>query len=363
MIKVQVKYDILSAENGLDGNKFLLIIQDDKIRKARIDDIKEYINKYITTQLNEVEKVTRLFKPKFGGFIDTFPNGERIKTTDEVKAKLDLFKNVGIDEWVIQPWIVKDLNFNIVCNYDIEEIKKQVEYAKSIGITPICLKIHMYNISESDVKDKITLEKFKTQYKKCVIDLAEGLKNLGIKYCVVFNENEWLYGNKVWDSYVLEIINEVKAMGYSTGISTMGIKNTLIMSEDILNTVDAFFGNTYPEISNKLENTSINDAVESINSNQCLRIFKYLKNKYEKEVILSEIGVMDYWACLNDPGRWDWTNELKVPSNGITEKILLEGITKSDINSDLTNHVWWCYDNLVSREITREILRNILRGK
>lgn len=328
-----------------------------KIKEVN-DNFNNTINTINTNIQSEVKRKFRILKPSLGSFIDTFPSGQRITTSEEVKKRLLELKNSKIDEWIIQPWIVKEGN-NLVCNYNTTDILNEIEYAKTIGITPICLKIHMYNIGQDDI-NQIGEENFKTQYKNTVIKLATALKNEGIYYCCVFNENEWLYLDSSWESFVLDVINIVKQLGYKTGISTMGIDNTLKLSNNILDSVDCFFANYYPELSNKEEKTTVLDIVNSLNYDHAYEDILYLKNKYNKDFIISEFGVMDYWACLNEPGSWDWDNSLKRHSNGMTLSLLLQGLTKSKLNTKNISRIWWCYDNLPDYQNVKDILNKIM---
>lgn len=324
---------------------------------------KEMFNENTTKLFNEVTTFENKFKkfiPNFACYMDTFPNGKRIISTDEVKNKLDKFKKCNLKEWIIEPKIVFDSTNNTVkCDYDLNEIKKQIQYGNSIGIKPICLKMPMLFIEKETIM-QIGIEKFKADYKKLVLNIATSLQNCAIKYAVVFNENEWLYLDKQYEDFVIDVIESVKALGYKVCINTMGVINTLKLSDRIKNAVDVFSANTYPNISNKLDKTTFDDVVNSLNTNNIINMFKHLKNTYNKKMIISETGVMDYWACLNNPGQWQWDSKLQVSSNGRVEELLLYGIFNSIYNSDLFEEVWWCYDTLTQYEQTVKLLNNYL---
>ncbi len=297
---------------------------------------------------NEVH--SRKFNPKIGkspywGEASDNVGGTWLKSLNGMKSDIDEMKEGGLDEFPVIIHIAFNENTNefyIVEN--LSDISSAIEYAQTQGINPKCVKIHRQRITEENV-NSYGMTGFKTKWKEFVTTIGELFKPYNIPYLTVINETDFITMNTEHTPFILELFTIAKNMGYKTGITTLGVWEFSRIPEEIKLGSDAFFINCYPKISARKQATTYQDSVQAWNLNTDIRYIKSLKSIYNKPVIISESGVMDYWICLANPGKWDWDESiLGNPSDGKVSNIYLKGMLENLKDTEEIESIWLWYD-------------------
>lgn len=304
-----------------------------------------------TTQMSEIEQKvkTRYFKPKFGinvywgeasDLLGNFWNATR----ENITLDLNKYVELGIDEIVIPIHI--SLNTNTGNFYVVEnltDVAWAITQAELLGLKAICIKVHAQKYTQTDVVNHGWSD-FQSQWKARLTDIATAFKNSSVEIMTVHNEVEYIYTNSIYTQFVLDCMNIAKTNGFKTGVTTAGYENNLLVIPDIIANSDVICSNTYVSISNKMEKTTLEDGIIAWEQNGVNQWIQKMREKYpDKDIILSESGVQDYWVSLNSPSKWDWDELLKVATNGKATTIYLQGLLET-MNSEDISHVWWWYD-------------------
>ena len=130
------------------------------------------------------------------------------------------------------------------------------------------------------------------------------------------------------------------------------------LSNDIKSTLDILGINHYRCINSKLDKTTFEDSFKSWNNNAAYKVLDYLKKKYQdKEIIISETGVQDYWEALAKPENFTWQNP--TPANGKSQDIYLYGLLETCPEIDA---VCWWYNFAYEDGLTSKRLQQYLGG-
>lgn len=304
---------------------------------------------------------SRAYKPQF--IVSTYWN----ETTDtngnymmynEAKVLND------IDNWLYHKvdgiTIIIHIGVNLSSNSlfigaDLDILMRYVDLAINNG-----LKIHAIKIHKQINQEHIDLiPDFNTQYADQINIISDRFKNITDRI-ICFNEFNYIYNNVSNKNFVLSLIDNLKIKGFKVGISTQGSEEMYVMDEDIKESLDILGINHYRYISTKKDRTTYSDSFNSWNNSTVLKTMKHLKEKYQnKEVVMTESGVQDYWEALAKPEHFNWSDTSS--TSGKAQATYLYGLL-SNTNVDYINSVWWWYNFSTKEGDTSKLTRHILGG-
>lgn len=326
------------------------------------------INKNIFKALNDrianVENTVyrRQFKPKFyvsSYWSETTGNTGTYTMVDENKVDEDIvkWKNHCVDGVTIIIHIGLNTSTNrLFIGADLSLYNQYINKLKDNGLKVYAVKVHKQNMTQSQISN---ISDFNNQWLYLLREIANNFISVTDRiFC--FNEFANLYNNDSNLNFVLNCIQELKNIGFKVGISSQGEEEMYVMRDEIRSSLDILGINHYRYISSKLNKTSNEDSYKSWNNSNVFKILYYLKNHYpNKEVIMSETGVQDYWEALAKPEYFNWST--KSPAGGKAQSIYLYGLLNT-ANVDYIDAVCWWYNFSTTEGPTSKLLYEYLGG-
>lgn len=323
---------------------------------------------YSVEELNElldkVEDMTinRNYKPEF--IVSTYWN-EVLDTSgnytmyDVSKIKKDIenwvYHKVDGITMIIHIGINKNEN-KLFIGADINKLLEYAQLAKNEGLKIHAVKVHKQKITAEDIENT---SDFNIQYKALIDNIADNFNNITDRF-ICFNEFSHMYNNSNNKSFVLDVINSIKNKGFKVGVSTQGAEEMYVMEDEIKQALDILGINHYRYISSKKERTTYNDSFKSWNNSTVLKVMEYLKDKYpNKEIVMTESGVQDYWLALSKPENFIWSDTTS--TGGYAQSIYLYGLLLAT-NVDFIDSVWWWFNFSKKESETAKLLRYFLGG-
>lgn len=337
----------------------------DTITSAKMNNIEEYLE-HIDSIVASKKATNRIFKPRFGinaywaEASDIYGNHYSGKIQN-IYADISMWDSHGCDEIIIPIQISYNANtskFYIVNN--LNDMLSAVNYAEqnhNIRITSI--KVHLQRVTEATVNEH-GVDDFKMQYKALLETIAKKFVGTTVRNMTVLNELGWIYEVDSYEDFSLECLSIAKSNGYSTGVTCAGFTNFYKIKPSVINNSDKIFVNTYPCVSSKKSNTTVEDVVNGWKCNHEMEHIVNIKKQYPaKPVIISECGVQDYWEALLAPEHWSWVNDGLTKTNGLSPSYYLTGLFET-LNTDELESVWWWYD--LEWDSTKKITKHYLKG-
>ena len=316
---------------------------DTKANKSDIETINSQMvqnNKDYTNKINGLVDNKRIFKPVFGHCVDwSFRGGNGGNWTEErIKTEIDTLKEFGIEEIsvTIQP---SCKNGNVKLISDLDLFKKCLDYAKEKGIKTSMIKIHCNDFRSvlNTVSDTTNL--FEQWYA-----LVETVSNFFKGYCDYFvplNEGEYIFKENKYETFLTNCLNICKEKGYKTGFTPSSATQWDSLPETVRYMCDFISFNCYPTISLKGLKTTYEDVVNAFEDYQLNQWINSHKEKYNKEIIITEIGIEDRASCFASTFVWDFGNGEDF-NDGKVQKIMLKGIFESlKDNDNLDKLFYW----------------------
>ena len=341
----------------------------DLITSEKMNNIEEYLEylEHIDSIMTSKKATNRIFKPRFGinaywaEASDIYGNHYSGKIQN-IYADILMWDSHGCDEITIPIQISYNANtskFYIVNNLD--DMLSAVIYAEqnhNIRVTSI--KVHLQRATQETVNEH-GVDDFKIQYKALLETIAKKFVGTTVKNMTVLNELGWIYEADSYEDFSLECLSIAKSNGYSTGVTSAGFTNFYKIKESVINNSDKIFVNTYPYVSSKKDNTTIEDVVNGWKCNYDVEHIKKIKKMYPtKQIIISECGVQDYWDALIVPSYWQWVNLDLTKTNGLAPSYYLTGLFET-LNINEIESVWWWYD--LEWNTTKEVCNFYLKGE
>lgn len=329
--------------NSYDDTELVKKINDIKseIEEAKGDEAS--LSSKITSideQLNNI-KNKRFFKPKLahsqwlignknGDIWDPIPDS----TIDYLVNVLIKYK---VEETIVY-FSVDYKNGIYTTRQNLDQIEKYIKNVKSKGIAIKALKFHQSSGFIYDNK-----EKFFNEYQQFIISVLNRFKQYDIEYACLFNEN-YHVSNIESVQYISSLISAVKQLGYKTTISFAGVGDYngsfTNYPTEIVELLDGYFLNLYPRASKKYEKTVFYDIINGLQTNLDLEAIASIKSKYNKEIVISETGVQDYWDALSEPSVALWDSNATV-SKGKAPLLYLEGLFNYYNSENISSMCWW----------------------
>lgn len=244
------------------------------------------------------KKDLRVFKPTFGANLIGEPCVD-CNTIEEQKELLNKFKNIGIDTSSLCIELIQNSSGTLEIKNARGILDEVINYIVTNNI-----KIPVIHVYEN--YDSLTYgEDFKTKWVNGIKLVLDKVKDIDYTYMCVWNENtDKLYSTYVKDG-ILESYEEVRKAGKKAGIALAGIAASFRIDEEYLSKADFIAFNFYPQVSNKKMGTSIEDGIKAWQNNGLSEWLKYIEMKYpEKDILLTESGILDYWSALANPEGW-----------------------------------------------------------
>ena len=299
--------------------------------------LKERLN-YIDENIDNIDKKkSRKFKPQLG-FAPWFIDMSQDSLDNNLKNCVD----GGIDVISLALHILCNDNNELYLQEDITTVVSMAKKYENNNIKIKNLKLHCNKISPSF---KLT-DEFDTKYIAIIEKITNYFKDFNIEQLIVLNEEEEIYGNVDKQTFILNCINKGKELGYKTGITTTNFYYMFTkVTDEIKNTCDILGINHYQRISNKEEKTTFQDGLNAWNNDLVKFYIKSLKQKYNKEIVITETGVQDNWCALINPGYYNWST-IK-PSEFKAVSIYLYGMleTLKDCEELSDIYIWYSINN------------------
>lgn len=242
---------------------------------------------------------------------------------------------------------------------DLDTVLEGIQYCSGFNIKVTVIKVHLQRVTEDDIMTH-GINDFKEQYKSLLSTIANTFRNSSITIMTVLNELGWLYESSDHLAFCKECLNIAKTVGYLTGVTCAGFSNFFKIKKDIIDNSDKIFVNSYPRVSAKKDETSLDDVISGFSCNNDLKYIRKIKKCYPgKPIIISECGVQDYWEALMNPEHWKWGEYGFTATNGVAPGYYLAGLFET-FNIDGVESVWWWYD--LRWEATKKTTDKYLKG-
>ena len=329
--KTNATAEVIDARGGKETlgerlNKF-----DEQLNKNK----KDYTNK-----INGLVDNKRIFKPVFGHCVDwSFRDGNGGNWSEEkIITEIDTLKEFSIEEIsvTIQP-ICRNENVTLISDLDL--FKRCLDYAKEKGIKTSMIKIHCNEFRDTINTVSDTTNLFNQWYA-----LVENVSNFFKGYCEYFvpvNEGEHIFKENKYESFLINCLNICKEKGYKTGYTPSSATQWDNLPETVRYMCDFISFNCYPTVSLKGLKTTYEDVVNAFEEYQLNQWIDSHKEKYNKEIIITEIGIEDRASCFASTFVWDFGNGENF-NDGKVQKIMLKGIFESlKDNDNLDKLFYW----------------------
>ena len=299
----------------------------------RLNNIDEKINK------NKEDK--RIFKATFGHCVDwSFREGNGGNWTEEkIKKDIDSLKEFGVEE--ISVTIQTTCRNGIVTLVsDLDLFKKCLDYAREKGIKTSMIKIHCNEFRKVINTTSDTTNLFNQWYA-----LIENVSNSFKGYCEYFvsiNEGEHIFKENKYETFLTNCLNICKGKGYKTGFTPSSATQWDSLPETVRYMCDFISFNCYPSISLKGLKTTYEDVVNAFELYNLNHWINSHKEKYNKEIIITEIGIEDRPSCFASTFVWDFGNGENF-NDGKVQKIMLKGIFESLKDNDNLDKLFYWY--------------------
>lgn len=294
-----------------------------------------------TNKINNLDINKRIFKPVFGHCVDwSSRTGEGYNWTEEqIKNEIDSLIEYGIEEIsvTIQP---KCRNGVISLVSDLDLFIRCLDYAQEKGLKTKMVKIHCNEFRQTISTVSDTTNLFNQWYA-----LIENVSNSFKGYCDYFvpmNEGEHIFSDSKYESFLLNCLTKGKQKGFKCGFTPSSAEQWDMLPETVRNSCDFIAFNCYPSVSSKGLNTSYEDVVNAFEVYQLNLWINFHKEKYNKEIFITEIGCEDRASCLACTYVWDFGNGEDF-NDGKIQKIMLKGIFETLKNNDNLNGMFYWY--------------------
>lgn len=224
----------------------------------------------------------------------------RHESIDDVKARIDTYKYMGVTDIVIVAQMDGD---NCQLTEDIDVINEAISYAKSKKMTVDTVKFHCTNALLN------TSAEYRTLYQQHCDDVLNAIEGTTITRVITLNEKNSWFNNSATDEQVdwaRNMIAHYKSLGYQVSISVAGLRyfmDCYYFHPEVTNSFDFIAVNDYPVVGYNDQFTSEKEIKEAFST-----FYSYatlIKSLYpNKEFILSEIGVQNVWQSLRSPANW-----------------------------------------------------------
>lgn len=341
-----------------------MILDNDLITRESFDD----------SIIKNINSKKGIFKPDFCATMqwsELKTNAVKITyDSDTVKKLIDSTFNQGIDN-IILTFRSGIYNNEYTIADDFDKYDEYIKYAMDKGIKIHALKLHIAS-SIYDIKSIIGYDVFKEKYTEIITSIGSHFKKYGCKIFTVFNEYPMIYCEDSWSGFTKECLDLSRTLGYKTGIthsnyelqtytSTTKTKGIEDGSSDIWQHVDYLLFNMYPQVSREGEMIEAEDVINSFkNAKMLYPYFRIKKNNPNLKLIISEIGVQDYYIALSYPAYYRWGSDA-IPQGGYVQSLYLTGIFET-LNKSFIESVWWYYD-LNNIGYSDKVIKHYVRGE
>ena len=314
----------------------------------------------------------RKFKPVFG--FDTYWGEMRDNQGNKnqvdlarIKEQIDQCEAMKVDRIICTVHIGWDETTNsLVIAENTDSLLSAISYCNGKNVTIDVVKVHVHfkgtSKSEKDyVNNVIGMSTFQTKYKAMLTTICNLFKDTTVTRMIILNEMWYITNaNLGYSSFVNECLNIVKSAGYTTGLSMAGFNSNIQLSDEVIQNLDTFYINVYPGISGFGGYMTKQEAIEAFE--QCdvdLWIEKIKKQYPNKKIVISEMGVDDYWENLAAPSTWQVNGTSKTGGYAVDTYItaMLEFFINNNVDIE---ELWWWYD--LYYEPVKETLLNYLGG-
>ena len=314
----------------------------------------------------------RKFKPVFGfdtywgEMRDTQGNKNQVDLAT-IKQQIDQCEEMKVDRIICTVhigWNERTNSLTIAENTD--SLLSAISYCNGKNVTIDVVKVHVHfkgtTTSEKDyINDVIGMSTFQTKYKAMLTTICNLFKGTTVTRIIILNEMWYITNaNYGYSSFVNECLNIVKSAGYATGLSMAGFNSNLQLPDAVMKNLDTFYINVYPGISGFGSYITKQEAIEAFE--QCdvdLWIEKTKKMYPDKKIVISEMGVDDYWENLAAPSTWYINGTSK--TGGYAVDTYITAMMEFFINKNVDiEELWWWYN--LYYEPVKETLLHYLGG-
>ena len=314
--------------------------------------------------IENIEKIQpKPFKPNFAtsvywGEVSDTTGGCYTSSFEKMQSDIKKWVAHGIDNVIL----IFHIGYNTVTNeiFIGEDVNKMYEGALEClkyGMKINAIKVHCMKCEKNDILT-YGIDNFKVSYENLLLTIMNRFNSLDIKYFVPFNEVPHIYTELLTD-FTCQMLTLCKDNGYLTGVSCKGTEDAFKIPSVVMTTSDVILINYYKSISNKKEQTTIEDSINSWYSSDLLSWVRHFKNKYNRNVIISETGVKDYWESLIKP---ETSFDDAIKFNGAVQKIYWEGAFDYLNDNNLTE-LWQWFGVVDEYSLTVPLFRYFLRGE
>ena len=309
-------------------------------RLDNIDLCLEHIESESSSKIQKVNNAYRSFKPIFGHCVDwSSVSGNNTWEEVRIKTEIDSLVSYGVEKLSVTIQ-TRCVNGTVSLVSDLERFKKCLDYANEKGLETTTIKVHCNQFRKAIKSNEYDNENLKQQWLNILNDIGEYFKSY-CEYFVVINEGENLFLDSSHEEFLLKCLDVGKNKGFKSGFtpSSNGVWDSL--PESVKYSCDFIAFNCYPSVSLKGLKTSFEDVINAFEVGKLNNWIDERKKKYNKPVIISEIGCEDRESCLACTYVWDFGNGENL-NDGKVQNIMLKGIFEYlKDNDNLDSLYYW----------------------
>ena len=316
---------------------------DSLVNVTLIENLRTELTRLLNNTITEIQKVNnayRSFKPMFGHCVDWSSYTTNTNWGEEqIKTEIDSLVSYGVEKLSVTIQ-TRCVNGTVSLVSDLERFKKCLDYANEKGLETTTIKVHCNQFRKAIESNAYDNNNLKQQWLNILNDIGEYFKSY-CEYFVVINEGENLFLGSTHEEFLLNCLNVGKSKGFKSGFTPSSSEGWDKLPESVKYLSDFIAFNCYPNISLKGLKTSYEDVVNAFEVYGLNNWIDIHKKKYNKPIIISEIGCEDRESCLACTYVWDFGNGENF-NDGKVQNIMLKGIFEYlKDNNNLDGIYYW----------------------
>ena len=310
----------------------------------------EHIESESSSKIQKVNNAYRSFKPMFGHCVDWSSHSSNSNWGEEkIKTEIDSLVSYGVEKLSVTIQ-TRCVNGTVSLVSDLERFKKCLDYANEKGLETATIKVHCNQFRKAIESNEYDNENLKQQWLNILNDIGEYFKSY-CEYFVVINEGENLFSNSSHEEFLLKCLDVGKNKGFKSGFTPSSSGGWDNLPESVKYSCDFIAFNCYPSVSLKGLKTSFEDVINAFEVDKLNNWIDAHKKKYNKPVIISEIGCEDRESCLAYTYVWDFGNGENF-NDGKVQNIMLKGIFEYLKDNDNLDSLYYWFpfrgDNVIN---------------
>lgn len=284
--------------------------------------------------INALDRDSRELPHKYKGANFNMTKRDSVEFIDSQMKKL---KETGVDSVHISAnlWI-RSNGYTLEKDFSNEQIIAAIESARKYNITPLSIKIHIYENKSVVYTDKHELFK---SYIGHLQDYAQLAAEQGLEYICIANENPTTDDYK--DEWVAAI-NEIKELGLKTYVALAGFSDykTCVFLDEL----DVIGLNLYPTVKNfNGVNTTSDDVFDGWQSS--LKQLREAIGTRTQPFWITEFGITKFVQAYQSPGGQHNFDDSYEKDNSVQTNYYRGSYEALKNQNQIEGTFFWCVDS------------------